>query len=423
MRLNQLLGITILLLGFSILAASATTDFEQVFNNTYGGEMSEFPSSAVETNDGGYIIVGATNTYGAGDYDIWVIKIDKTGNIMWNKTYGSQAYESSHYVIKADTNQYLITGRKRTTAGDMDLLLLLIDDEGDQLWNKSYGGPGDEWMWEIEKTQGGDFVLGGRTNSYGAGGNDYWLMKIDAEGDVQWNKTLGGEADDRARSLEMAEDGGFLLNGWSSSYSKGMIDFWLIKTDNYGDPMWNKSYGTSEGDRGIALTKSLDGGYLLGGNTNKKTMGATDFLLIKTNAQGTQLWNRTYGGEGEETIHYLLTNTDDQIIMFGYTESFGAGDRDLYLIIANNSGTVLWNNTYGGPMSEGSSLCIQTNEGGYLIGGETTSYGNGESDFYIIKLKPVVDEQENKNNTSIPGFSVISILIGLLVVVRAHQRH
>jgi len=214
----------------TVTFASDTQELEILFNQTYGGEYSEIASFAVETHDNGFMIVGSTTSFGAGDSDIWLLKINSNGVPEWNKTYGTPASESSQYIIKTDDNAYLITGRTNYYGeGDIDLLLLKVDHEGQLLWNRTMGGAGDEWMWEIEKTSDGGYALAGRTNSYGAGLNDYWLLKTDAEGIPEWNVTLGGVEDDRARSLLIIDDGGYLVHGWSHSYGAGMLDFWLVK--------------------------------------------------------------------------------------------------------------------------------------------------------------------------------------------------
>ena len=375
--------------------ASGTQELEILFNQTYGGKHSEYVSFAVETPDKGFMIVGTTTSYGAGDSDIWLLKINSNGVPEWNKTYGTPGFESSHYIITTNDDAYLITGRTNYYGeGDLDLLLLKVDNEGNLLWNRTMGGTGDEWMWEIEKTGDGGYALAGRTNSYGAGLNDYWLLKTDAEGNPEWNVTLGGIEDDRARSLLITDDGGYLVHGWSSSYGAGMLDFWLVKTDQKGYPQWNKTYGGIETERGIALIKSEDGGYVLSGNTVSYGSGSNDFYLVKTDVNGDMLWNKTYGGGSGETAGYLLNTVDGGYALVGYTESFGAGSRDIYMVLTDSEGNLLWNRTFGGSEYEGVGFCINTLNGGYLVGGHTQSYGQGEDDYFIIKLNPISQEPE-----------------------------
>jgi hypothetical protein len=403
----------------TVTFASGTQELESLFNQTYGGKYSEIASFAVETPDNGFMIVGSTTSYGAGDSDIWLLKINSNGVPEWNKTYGTPAYESSQYIIKTDDNAYLITGRTNYGEGDVDLLLLKVDHEGQLLWNRTMGGAGDEWMWEIDKTSDGGYALAGRTNSYGAGLNDYWLLKTDAEGIPEWNVTLGGVEDDRARSLLITDDGGYLVHGWSRSYGAGMLDFWLVKTDQNGNPQWNKTYGGTENERGIPLINSENGGYVLAGSTVSYGAGSNDFYLVKTDVNGDMIWNETYGGESGETAGYLLNTVDGGYALVGYTESFGAGSRDLYLVLTDSEGNMFWNKTFGGPEFEGIGFSINTLDGGYLIGGYTQSYGNGENDYFIIKLNPISQEPEPepRRPDGIPGFNVDSIIIGLILGV------
>jgi hypothetical protein len=416
--------LTTLTITITMTYASDTSEFEVSFNKTYGGERVEIGSYAVQTPDNGFMILGSTTSYGVGDSDIWLLKIDHNGVLEWNRTYGTVGFESANYIIRTDDNSYLITGRTNYYGeGDFDVLLIKIDNEGTLLWNRTMGGIGDEWMWEIEKTVDGGYALAGRTNSYGAGLNDYWLLKIDGEGYSEWNVTLGGVDDDRARSLLITEDGGYLVQGWSDSYGAGMLDFWLVKTDQNGNPEWNKTYGGSETERGISLEKSPEGGYILSGSTVSFGSGANDFYLVKTDDNGNLKWNKTYGGELGETASYILNIANGGYAFFGYTESFGAGNRDIYMVLTDSEGNLLLEKTFGGSEFEGIDFAINTLEGGILVGGTTQSYGNGEQDFLIIKLDPLPPEpkpelgpEEGSNSGGIPGFPLWPLFLGITII-------
>ncbi len=351
----------------------------------------------------------------------------------WNKTFGTTSQESSQYIVQAPDNGYLITSRTNFGEGDIDLLLTKIDNNGELLWNRTMGGSGDEWMWDIEKTSDGGYVLAGRTNSYGAGLNDYWLLKVDNEGHPLWNTTLGGVEDERARSLLITEDGGYLVQGWSGSYGSGMLDFWLVKTDDHGVPQWNASYGGLDTERGVCVIESSDGGYLLTGSTSSYGAGLNDFYLVKTDSDGKMLMNTTFGGELGETAFTVFNTDTGGYMIFGYTESFGAGSRDMYMVASDPIGNLLWDETFGGSEFENIGFVIKTSEEGYLIGGTTQSFGNGEGDILIIRLSPTQKEptpepeplpepepepetepEPDKGSGGIPGFPLASIATGLL---------
>lgn len=369
------------------MGVSAEIELETIYNNTYGGIGSDVASFAVETSDNGFLIIGNTMSYGAGDWDIWILKVDQDGAPLWNKTYGTNASERSHYIIQTDDGNYLIAARTNVRrGGDFDLLLLKVDPEGDLIWNRTMGGTGDEWMWEIKQTSDHGYALVGRTNSYGAGSNDYWLLKVDENGGTLLNKTFGGIEDERARSLLITEDGGYLVLGWSGTYSHGMLDFWLVKTDQNGVIQWNNSYGGLENERGVSI-EPIDDGYVLAGSTNSFSEGGSDGYFLEIDEEGKMIWNRTYGGAGLESIHFILQSQSGYALV-GLTDSFGAGDRDIYIILTDRVGNPLLEKTYGGPGFDGLGFGIKTKNGDLLVGGSTATNSSAD-DFLVLRLRGV----------------------------------
>jgi hypothetical protein len=381
-----------LLLGFLILSGvsgiyvSAEPELETVFNRTYGGALSDTACFAAETSDEGFLILGQTTSYGAGDWDIWLIKIDQNGEPLWNKTYGTPVLENGYYIILTTDGGYLIAGRTNYLRGsDVDLLLIKIDRDGNLLWNRTYGGSGDEWMWEIEETSDGGYALAGRINSFGFGLNDYWLLKVDENGEPELNVTLGGAEDERARSLLITDDGGYLVLGWSGTYTHGMLDFWLVKTDPSGIIQWNNSYGGQENERGISLENAVDNGYVLAGSSNSFSDEGSVGYFIKVDSMGNMIWNKTYGGEEVQTIHFILPTQSGGYALF-------SGAR---IILTDAEGNSLLEKTYGGPDYNSLGFAIKTSDGSYLVGGGTTTSTSGD-DVIVLKLReaPPVPEQE-----------------------------
>lgn len=208
------------------------------------------------------------------------------------------------------------------------------------MWNKTYGGMGSDSAGSVVQTSDGGYAIAGVTNSSGAGSDDFWLVKTDASGTMQWNKTYGGTGGEYANALVQTGDGGYALAGVTSSYGAGSADFWLVRTDASGSAQWNKTYGGASWDLAIALADSSDGGYALAGYTGSFGAGSADFWLVKTDANGTMQWNKTYGGTNADWAWHLVATEDGGYALGGSTHSFGAGNDDFWLVKTEADGTV-----------------------------------------------------------------------------------
>jgi len=203
-------------------------------------------------------------------------------------------------------------------------------------WNKTYGGTKDDYAWALVQTNDGGYALTGSTNSY----SDSWLVKTDANGDIHWNKTYGGTGDDETYALVQTSDGGYALAGLTTSFGVGNMVPWLVKTDATGSMQWNKTYGGTSNDAAYSVVQTSDGGYALAGLTRSFGAGSTDFWLVKTDAAGSMQWNKTYGGTGDDEANALVQTGDGGYALAGYTDSFGAGSRDFWLVKIGPEGLV-----------------------------------------------------------------------------------
>jgi len=221
---------------------SSTTAVE--WNKTYGGTDFDYAHSVQQTSDGGYIVAGATESFGAGEADFWLFKIDSYGSVEWNRTFGGSAMDAARSVQQTSDGGYVTVGVTHSF-GDWlygDCWLIKTDANGDMLWNKTYGGANIEDAWGgVQQTSDGGYIIAGNTASFGAGSADYWLIKTDANGDMVWNKTYGGEEADQPFSVQQTSDGGYVMVGSADSFKTGMFDgeIWLVKTDEYGNVSWS----------------------------------------------------------------------------------------------------------------------------------------------------------------------------------------
>ena len=344
------------------------------FIKTFGGSNFDLANSVQQTMDGDYIIAGETMSYGVGGYDFWLIKTDVVGNEQWDQTYGGGNDDRAHSVQQTTDGGYIIAG-----VGDFNFWLVKTDANGNEQWNQTYGGSSWDQAHSVQQTMDGGYIIAGRTLSYGAGYWDFWLVKTDSYGNEQWNQTYGGGGDERAYSVQQTMDGGFIIAGEDD------YNFWLVKTDAYGNEQWDQTYGGSNDERAYSVQQTTDGGYIIAGYTLSYGAGGWDFWLVKTDSYGNEQWNQTYGGGGEDVANSVQQTTDGGFIIAGYTSSYGVGGYDFLLVKTNAFGNEQWNQTYGGNITDVANSVQQTTDGGYIIAGYTSSYGAGYYDFWLVK--------------------------------------
>jgi hypothetical protein len=253
-------------------------------------------------------------------------------------------------------------------------------------WNRTFGGIKDEVAWSAVQITDGGYVLAGSTDSFGGGYSDVWLVKTDAIGNVQWNKTYGGGFDEVAYSVKQCADGGYAMAGYTSSSGAGSADFWLIKTDASGNLEWSRTYGGSSWDCAQSVILANDGGYAIAGQTRSFGSGSGDSWLVKTDSTGRMQWGRTYGGVGVERAYSIVQADDGGYALAGFTSSFGFGKEDFWLVRTDPTGDVLWNRTFGGTKSDLARSMVQVSTDEYVIAGYTWSFGAGSSDFWLVKV-------------------------------------
>jgi hypothetical protein len=299
------------------------------------------------------------------------IECSEIVNVEWNNTFGATKNEAAYSITKTGDGGYILAGSTTSLgAGLSDFWLVKTDSSGTMNWNKTYGGTGDDIASAI--IQAGDgFVILGMTSSFGAGGFDYWLVRVDSDNNILWNRTYGGVADDFGTSVIKTSDGGYALTGWTNSFGSGGEDIWLVKTDGSGNMVWNKTYGSNYNDEAHDLVQTGDGGYLIAGDTSFAS-GNEDACLLKVGSNGSMLWNRTFGGPALDTFLSIVQLNDGSIALSGCTASYGSGSNDAWLVKTDSTGTLQWNKTYGGPNDEQAYALINAVDGGFALAGQTT---------------------------------------------------
>ncbi|MFZ8835331.1 MAG: T9SS type A sorting domain-containing protein [Candidatus Caldipriscus sp.] len=380
-------GLILALLSVSLIALFTQYAHAQVtFARTYGGTGSDWAYTVQQTSDGGYIVVGGTYSFGAGGWDILLIKTDASGNVQWAKTYGGASDDRAYSVQQTSDGGYIVSGWTYSFgAGISDVFLIKTDANGNIIWAKTYGGIDGDLAYSVQQTSDGGYIVVGYTASFGAGNDDLFLIKTDASGNVQWAKTYGGASNDRAYSVQQTSDGGYIVSGWTYSFGAGWSDIFLIKTDASGNTIWAKTYGGTNSEWAYSVQQTSDGGYILACVTWSFGAGLYDIFLIKTDANGNVIWAKTYGGTGYDGTSTIQQTSNGGYIVAGETNSFGAGNRDIFLIKTDAFGNVQWAKTYGGTDWDFAHTVQQTSDGGYILAGYTASFGAGLSDILLIK--------------------------------------
>jgi hypothetical protein len=251
-------------------------------------------------------------------------------------------------------------------------------------WSKTFGGEKDDKGRSVQQTTDGGYIICGITESSLTGYEDVWLIKTDAEGNKLWDKIFGGRNDDIGNSVQQTTDGGYIVCGNTYSYGAGDEDIWLIKTDADGKKLWDKTFGTKEFDVGLSAQQTIDGGYVACGGIYSEA-GGLDVWLIKTDAKGNKLWDKTFGGKGISIGNSVQQTKDGSYIICGRTLLYGAENQYVWLIKTDANGNKLWDKTFGGKgISIGNSV-QQTTDSGYIICGNTISTETHKAEVWLIK--------------------------------------
>ena len=271
--------ILIILLSMSNIYSQVDT----LWTKTYGGGGGDYGRSVQQTIDGGYIITGLTTSFGAGSEDVWLIKTNSDGDTLWTKTFGGSGNEWGSSIQQTTDEGYIISGTTSSFgAGGFDVWLIKTNASGDTLWTKTFEGDDFDFGYSVRQTTDEGYIISGTTSSFGAGDNDVWLIKTNSDGDTLWTKTFGGSGNEWGSSIQQTTDEGYIISGTTSSFGAGGFDVWLIKTNADGDTLWTKTFGEGGVDNGYSVQQTMDEGYIISGLKTSFGSGDYDVWLIKT---------------------------------------------------------------------------------------------------------------------------------------------
>jgi hypothetical protein len=437
-----------------------------LWEKSYGGKNADYLFDAQPTADNGFILAGSslsgktgTKTAGNnGDLDYWVWKMDANGKLDWQKSLGGSGFDLLQSIKGTQDGGFILAGtsssnqgmdKQSDSKGLSDFWVVKLDAKGQELWQQTIGGSGQEDLLTVIPTRDGGYLLGGSSSSAKTiisttstlktqstakedltlktestrGSMDYWIVKLDSNGNVMWQKTYGGRYSDLLRSLEQTKDGGFILGGYSNSpqsgdktaASIGIGDYWIIKTDELGAIEWQNTYGGTGDNQLYVVHQTADDGFIVGGNTNSpgsltakggSVQSGSDFWLLRLDTKGEVVWSETYNYGKVDILTSLVENSDHSFLVGGYAQSErgimakgmiqkeAAGINDYIALKVNTKGEAVWEKIVGSGGEDILRKLISTRDGGYLLAGTSNASSSGDksttlgsNDFWVVKLQ------------------------------------
>lgn len=355
----------------------------------FGGGEDDMAYAVRQTSDGGYIAGGGQWSFGAGEKDWMILKLNADGSLQWRKIIGGPDIDNIQSILQTEDGGYMVAGYTLSFGqGEYDMLVAKLSADGAVKWSKTYGGPKIEYAKSIKSTPDGGYVVAGTTGSFGSGAHDVWILKIAEDGSIDWQKTYGGANVENTYSISVTQDGGYFIAGQTNTLDNAGVNIWVMRLDSGGNVIWDGVYGGSKSDGTHSAATTSDGGFIVAGDTNSYGAGGHDFWVIKLSGAGTVEWAKAYGGSGDEYPYAVIQAEDGGFVISGETTSFGAGAKDAWVIKLGADGAILWQWAFGGAgddLAHGYSI-EQTSDNGYVLAAQTASFGAGASDIWILKL-------------------------------------
>lgn len=451
-RANLIVKVAIcvtILVSSVINKVSANSDMQKSapgiqWDRTFGGNLREELTTYLPTLDGGYVFGGSSSSETSldktsvsfGDEDYWIIKTDASGNKLWERAFGGDTSDLLRVIKQTSdggfilggtstSNANVLGGKSQNSNGREDLWVIRLDAAGNKLWDKTFGGSGEDDLQAVLETSDGGFLLGAFSASGisldksqdSKGLHDYWVIKLDALGNKLWDKTFGGDGVDALTSMALDGNGGYVLTGYSRSgingdktqASRGEEDIWVVKIDVNGVKVWDKAFGGNLTDMAFTIN-TVTNGYILGGvsysgqsgDKSAPSLGGFDSWVVRIDTAGNKLWDRTYGGLGTELVSSIFETKEGDLVIGNVSDSpsneikseNSFGDFDYWIIKTDASGEIKWERTVGGDREEWEGIFIPLADNSFIIGGHSSSSQSGlkssepkgAADFWIVKL-------------------------------------
>lgn len=366
-----------------------TSIFGQIkFRKKVGASGYDYASSGFQIENKGYIVCGSSSSYGNGNSDVFVVKVDSLGNPGVYSLYGGINVDRGNCIKRTTDNGYIITGFTNSFgSGGYDVYLIKLDSNLTEQWSKIYGGNDWDFGNSVIQSSDGGYMICGSTYSYGNGNEDYYIIKTNNLGDTVWTKTFGGPKQDVANSLIETSDGAYLVTGFSKSLGDTLGDFYTVKIDFNGDTLWTNRFGGAQADFGNDLLESSSGYYIVCGETKSLGAGGSDGVIYQISTSGITGTNYTFGGSSFDNFQSITERPDGKIAMTGKTTSFGFanGNGEVLIVVLKQDWSFVNATTFGSYEKESAFSIEVTQDNGFFICGQTNNTANLLEDAYIIK--------------------------------------
>ncbi len=316
-----------------IFVAKFQTNGSTQWIRVINANKEEYVYSIIQTTDGGYILTGSIYAWNDID-DIIVIRLDANGNLLWAKTIGDPANrEEAYAIIQTTDGNFVLAGYTRSFGqGSTDVYIIKLDSAGNMLWSRVIGGNADDMAADVIQTTDNGFLLTGVTHSFGQGNGDILVIKLDSNGNLQWTRTIGGNNTDWGADAVQADDGGYVITGVTSSFGQGTYDVYILKLDSSGNLLWTRTIGGTNDDRSYAIAKTNEGKYIITGYTKSFGQGNEDIYLIKLDNNGNINWRRTIGRAQKEWGFSIVQTPDGGYAIAGTIDTTGQATLDFYIL-------------------------------------------------------------------------------------------
>lgn len=417
------------------------------WKKSFGGSNFDYANDIILTSEGNFMIAGITRSddgdisHNIGGDDFWLIHMDSEGNLIWEKTFGGTDYDRASEVIETSDGNFVVVGLTWSDDVDVtenkgmsDVWIVKFDSEGNLIWEKSYGGSADESASSIEQTTDGGYIVVGSSRSNDGdltsnkGDADVWILKLDSEGDLEWQKSYGGNDQDWAASVKQTTDGGYIVGGTSKSTNgdpienKGWDDMWILKLDSSGEIEWQKIYGGSDYEVVNSVLQTEGGGYMVAGYTwsddgdVSHQYGVRDIWVLKLDSEGSLIWEKTFGGSNEDTAYSIIPSVHGGFVLSGFSSSTDGdltsnnGGSDFWIVKIDDAGNLEWQQSLGGSLQDWAYAAVEDNEGALVVVGHSASSdgdfseNKGQTDVWVVKFEASIIGISDHLNSNIEIF-------------------